>query len=268
MSVTYISNTLLGDGIGSQYQHIISVLLIAMHENCEFIYNPVQRIQHNYDNDPDYINKFENLMNIRAYYPTVGDPTAPETSKIIFCSMDAKYHIDKHIDDYATDTALTSIRKMFWANKNDSGCAPPANDKTVIRVAAHIRRINETDKELPVLEPERFTTTNEFYIEIMKNLIREHNENYAKAASPPSLEFHVYSQGHPEDFEDFLIIPNLVLHINENVFDTFVDLVSADILITSFSSFSYTAALLNTNTVLYHEFWHKPRANWRRIGKT
>ena len=256
---TYISNGLLGDGLGSQFQHIISVLLIAMKENCEFIYNPIQRIQHNYDNDPLYIQKVEELMNIRPFFDNIEEGNKNLPDDLIYCDMDAKYYIDKNIDAYATTEAMTEVRNMFWENK----IKYKTEKKEHKIVAAHIRRINEIDKTLPYLEPERFTTTYDYYINIMKKILQEHV--LCEKTKEDVLEFHIYSQGNIEDFDDFLCIPNLILHINENVFSTFIDLVQADILITSFSSFSYTAALLNENTIYYHKFWHEPMKHWKQI---
>ena len=259
---TYITNELMGDGLGSQFQHIISVILISLQENCKFVYNPIQRIQHNYMDDPHYIQKVEDLMNIRAFFPSIYDDAGIDEDtkqKIIYCGMDAKYHIDRNIDEYGRH--LPFVREMFWENKMRASASAREQKKKIV-VAAHIRRVNEIDKLLPVLEPERFSTSNDFYIETMQKIILEHRGGDGDDGGGCVLEFHIYSQGEVADFNDFLCIPNIFLHINGDVFETFVDLVSADILITSFSSFSYTAALLNENTVYYHRFWHSPLKHW------
>lgn len=38
---------------------------------------------------------------------------------------------------------------------------------------------------------------------------------------------------------------------------------TANILLTSKSSFSYAAAMLNENIVYYLPFWHKPSEKWK-----
>jgi hypothetical protein len=52
-------------------------------------------------------------------------------------------------------------------------------------------------------------------------------------------------------------------HINDtDVLNTFSGLVFADSLITSGSSLSYTAAILNKGVIFYKRFWHKPANHW------
>jgi len=53
-----------------------------------------------------------------------------------------------------------------------------------------------------------------------------------------------------------------VFHLNENLFDTFTGLVAAEILVTSRSSFSYSAAILSDGEIYYQPFWHPPGEKW------
>ena len=46
------------------------------------------------------------------------------------------------------------------------------------------------------------------------------------------------------------------------VIDTFIGLVAADILITSRSSFSYSAAIISDGEIYYQQFWHPPGDKW------
>ena len=50
--------------------------------------------------------------------------------------------------------------------------------------------------------------------------------------------FHIYSEGNINNFKEY-INNDVILHINENIVDTFTGMVFADILIMSRSSFSY-----------------------------
>ena len=77
--------------------------------------------------------------------------------------------------------------------------------------------------------------------------------------------FHIYSQGDEEDLWDAFKEDDIVLHINESVEDTFTSMVLADVLVTSRSSFSYTAALLSEGEVYYIPFWHPPLPHWKVI---
>ena len=73
--------------------------------------------------------------------------------------------------------------------------------------------------------------------------------------------FHIYSQNDISDYDGF-DKEGLCFHLNENMFDTFIGLVAADILVTSRSSFSYAAAILSDGIIYYQPFWHPPGEKW------
>jgi len=55
---------------------------------------------------------------------------------------------------------------------------------------------------------------------------------------------------------------NIIYDDIENDYDTFFNLIFSDYLIVGKSSFSYTAALLNNNTVIYHNNGHVKMSHW------
>ena len=70
----------------------------------------------------------------------------------------------------------------------------------------------------------------------------------------PNYRICIYSQGKTSDFKELFskeVFYNLNFSLNEPVDKTFHNLVSAKILVTAKSCFSYCAALLNTNTIYY-----------------
>ena len=75
------------------------------------------------------------------------------------------------------------------------------------------------------------------------------------------LLFHIYSQNDISDYDTF-DKTNIMFHLNENLFDTFIGLVASDILITSASSLSYSAAILSDGEIYYKPFWHTPGNKW------
>ena len=241
------------DGFGSQYQHIIATLLYCFNFGYQFVYNPIEYIEHNYDNDTEYIYKLETLMNLKSHYINIRDPCLD--GKHIEYLMNAKAILDRNIYNYDMDKCLAPIREMFWANKDKTSVFCSGK----IHVAIHIRRMNEYDKTLQRAHEEifRFNSRDSYYLHIMERIRQEHGHR-------GELQFHVYSQGDPEDFECY-IAPDTILHINENICDTFTQMVGADIIMTSFSSLSYVAALLSEGTVYFHPFWHQPRGHWIRI---
>jgi hypothetical protein len=74
--------------------------------------------------------------------------------------------------------------------------------------------------------------------------------------------FHIYSQG---DKKNFLHFKNddILLHLNESIESTFYSMVTAQILVMSKSSLSYTAGMLSDGIIYYLPFWHKPSLNWK-----
>lgn len=243
-----VTNKSLIDGFGSQYQHIISVLLICYKNNYKFYYNPISKMEHNYNNEEDFFERVENLMNIKPYFELCNDEKVQNEQIIIF-DMDAKYVIDKNIEEYATQDALQQIKNMFWANKiKDKKIIFKNNEEGVIHVAVHIRRPNKHDNRILGSD-----TPDEYYLKLIK-YIREQNTN-------EKVRFHIYSQGEPENFEKYLA-EDTEFHINEDLMTTFISLVAADILVTSFSSYSYIAAFLNEGTIYAHQFWHTNMKHW------
>jgi hypothetical protein len=66
--------------------------------------------------------------------------------------------------------------------------------------------------------------------------------------------------------DEFSVLPNLVLCINETAIECLRNLATADILVMSRSSFSYLGAILNRNgAILYHPFWHQAPSSWLTV---
>lgn len=248
MSSHYISNKCNGDGFGSQFQYLISILLICYREGYSFVYNKLTSMEHNYNNDPDFMEKMENLMNIRPYFPRFEDISLTNAYITIY-DMTAKYVIDGNVNDYATDESLNQIKTMFWANKDRASVFPHMEGGTpTTHVAVHIRRPNSDDNRTLGTE-----TPNDFYLNAMQRIRNENPDS--------KLLFHIYSQGPLDSFQCY-IADDTVLHIDEDIEPTFLGMVSANMLITSFSSLSYVAGFLSDGIIYYHPFWHPPRKSW------
>ena len=59
------------DGFGAQFQTIIQSILITECNNQIYLHNKIKTIEHNYDNNPEYLNKIENLMNLKDNFGLV-----------------------------------------------------------------------------------------------------------------------------------------------------------------------------------------------------
>ena len=234
------TNQIREDGFGAQYQTIIITYLHCMMNNMQYKYNPFIKVEHNYENDPFYTKKLEELINLKNNIETNID-------SIILMFEDIRYNFEENIDNYCNSDAMKYIKECFWQNKEKD---PFKNNK--INIAVHIRRENSHDRGHA---GERASTPNTYYLNIM-NEIRETYKH-----KDGELLFHIYSQGNIENFKD-LERKDVQFHLNEDITKTFVELVGANILIISPSSFSYVAALLSDGVVYYKNFWHNPRKEW------
>lgn len=237
-----MTNYGLSDGFGSQFQHIICCILIAYKMGNTFVYNPLSSMEHNYDNDPAFLEKIENLMNIKPYFTNINDESL-KNKQIEYWDMNAKYAIDANISAFVTDEFIERIKTMFWANKSRDVFK---NEK--INIAVHIRRPNNHDNRIKGSD-----TPDLFYINAMNRIRTEY--------AGKDLQFHIYSQGDITQF-DMYKAEDVVFHIDQDLCSSFIELVASDVLITSFSSLSYIAGYLTDGVVYYHKFWHPPRSKW------
>lgn len=241
----YYTSMISTDGFGAQYQRIIETYIFCNMNNLEFVYNPLDQVEHNYENDDEYNNKLENLMNLKNNIKNVENNTN-NVKYLDYVSL-VRIGFERNMDEYCNSKHMQFIKQCFWENKTKNFFN---NDK--INIAVHIRRENIADNGKA---EERVTTTNNYYLDVM-NGIRQKYQNR-------NLLFHIYSQGNIGQFQE-LVAKDVSFHLNEDIIQTFMGMVSANILIISPSSFSYSAALISDGEIYYKPFWHKPRSNWYR----
>ena len=234
------------DGFGAQYQRIIQTYIYCKLHTLNFAYTPLEYIEHNYENDHNYINKIEELMNIKSKLQNIDNSMIVE--ELDFGTIVMKY-TEANIDLCNETKHMQFIKDCFWENKEKNHFK---NNK--MNIAVHIRRENIADNGQCGY---RGTTPNEYYLNIM-NEIRE------KYKDPP-LQFHIYSQGFIENFKE-LEKEDVEFHLNEEITQTFIGLVAADVLVLSPSSFSYVAGLLSDGIIYYKPFWHSKKRDWLLCG--
>lgn len=127
-----------------------------------------------------------------------------------------------------------------------------------VDVAIHIRRGDVVSHQ----QWNRFTP-NAHYLETIRRM--------REVLGDRPHRFHVFSQSHPrpslldEDFQPFVDL-GCCMHLDADVFETMHHLVTADVLVTSKSSFSYLPAVLSRGIVLYEPFWHHPMSPWIQVS--
>ena len=247
-------NTSSQDGFGAQLQRVLSIYLISKKLNVGYYHVDIVTKEHGFT--PIILERFNELIewNIKekasidnVVYIDFFDNTAFESvikckhdnTDILFkikfahCYIDANESIfDSHI-----------FPKFSWIV--DKSCPD------IFKVAIHIRRgdVSQTQNSI------RFIPFG-FYVTCL--------ENICKLLKDRNYEITIYSENsllgeivrHKDSLEG---INGLKFNIDGSVTDTFKEMVNSDILITSKSSFSYSASLLklkHNGMVFYPSFWH------------
>lgn len=240
----YYTSLVSSDGFGAQFQKIIQTYIYCKIHQLNFAYRPLEFVEHNYDNDNTYKDRLENLMNLKPNIININSNM--EVQDLDFGSIVMEY-VEKNIDACCESEHMQFIKECFWQNKNKKYFN---NDK--INVVIHIRRGNLHDKGQA---GERITTPNSYYLNIMNKIREKYNEK--------DIIFHIYSQGDLESFKCFESEnKDVILYLNSDLIESFIGMVSANILVTSPSSLSYVAALISDGEIYYKQFWHNPRKNW------
>ena len=233
----YITSCKGGDGFGSQYQRIVMSILYSEITNNEFVYRPFEKMEHNYDNDPDFIIKKEKFINLYDKYKLIN-----EVENVLELGPRV-YEIENNLDFCLKLESLKNVKKFLHIGKTNP------YDNNYLNVAVHIRKFNQGDNT-------DYSHDENYYLNVMNHI----RNNYTSE----KLKFHIFSQGELENFTNFKS-DDIVFHLNESIEDTFYGLVTANILVMSKSSFSYTAAMLSDGIIYYLPFWHPKASHWITI---
>lgn len=231
------------DGFGSQVQNFIWSLTVCKFNGLNpYLSNDVT-FEHNYNNEIDFNQKLLCYLNLHKYY---GLPSNVDTTNIRSINFIECYSFfQRHINDLIHTPFFVEIREKIFENKKNPF------DEDFLNVAVHVRRPNSHDSRKSGTD-----TPDTYYLNVIKMIRDEH-----KSEEKP-LKFHIYSQGDISNFNKYLG-DDVVLHLNENIENTFDGFLFCDILVTSESSFSYIAAFLTKGKVYAKKFWHKLVDSWR-----
>jgi hypothetical protein len=243
------------DGYGAQLQRIISIFLISKKLDVGYLHVDIVTKEHEFTDE--ILNKFNSLIEISKEEKNI-------THMIHVEEFDNKtYDFIERKKTEKTDILLKikHAHRFIDSNPNifDNHIFPQfswiKNEKTTpdkLTVAIHIRRGDVSRNQNAI----RFTPF-DFYVNCLKNLTKllENKKYEITIYSEKSISAEIVKYKHVLDN-----IKNLKYDIDGNVVETFVELVNSDILITSKSSFSYSASLMKTKNkgmVFYPSFWHK-----------
>lgn len=274
----YYSTIPFDDGFGAQFQRFIWTCIYAEeYEQSTFVYRSPAKMAHNYDDDPKFTEKMENLMNMKPYYMnyddaqkllTVSEAGSGSGIELLTPNFyDIFNYVERNIDACMKSQSMMRIKRHFWENKNRAavyaGFSAHGGHEYTLHLALHIRRPNCDDTRPNGGEE----YTDKYYITTL-NAIRD---KYATSRPNDRIRLHLYSQGSVDKFANFItnerIGKDIVLHLTDTNEQTYLGMAAADILITSASSFSYSAAFFSDGDIYYTDFWHKPCSWWNILEK-
>ncbi len=290
MAITYASDR-SSDGAGSQVHRILGIMALAEALNVPYDHSPIIKIDyHGWDrylsNEYDEVlaetwNRFLGFPNTTAdktasarVWNNVAPEQLTEIAEWIKGGGQARIFLPLPFLDIFPHY-LEKVRPRLWA-WYDSTPKPVLKKTEKLQVALHVRR-----GELHLWESYRMLP-NKYYLTVIRQL---------KKILPANAEFHIHSEGNisseqgKEDvfrskvhftdmqepskrlrknrdrFEDF-VQEGCILHINEDVFQTFHRCISADIFIMSRSSLSYVMGVYSRGIVVYQPYWSNPLPSW------
>jgi len=237
-----VTNCVRGDGFGAQYQNIIWAIIYAEQHNYNFYYTPFSSMEHNYENNSEFLDKKEKLINIINNFPIVSELPPNTNVKQLCGGLDGVNfnEIENNLTNSFSFSSFKKIKKCLHANKTSMF------DNNLINVAVHVRKQNNHDNHTLGI------CGDDYFLDVMNHIRNTHNGEKI---------FHIYSQGEEKDFLHFKN-DDVVFHLNEPIEETFYSMVTAQILVMSKSSLSYTAGMLSDGIVYYLPFWHKSASTW------
>lgn len=269
------------EGIGSQYQKIISIYAVARKNNIKYIHIPIN-VGHNYNNDKDWNLKWDKMFNFQklAYNHEIDIETIEKEFFIDNCPY--QYLLNNKNENklyfYFHNFELFNENTEYYFKDIQDDLIDAYNetnnnrkliyDKNKTNIAIHIRTHNDFDLKNFYNDYIDDNNTNkvrhnlncEMYIKLIK-LFKERYEN---------SDIHIFSQEKYFDikFKNLRNIENINIHFDDiDVFDTFHHLCKADILVTAESSFSYIAALYNKNIIIHCNFYSCALNTWIKYDK-
>ena len=258
MEITNLVNP--NDGFGENYKTIIMTLAYAEFHSDVYVYSPLTKLCHNYDEDPEFDNKKEEMINLRqCFHP------ATEKSQII-SKPNLLHFFDNHLDFFMKSETRKFIKKQFKEKNRNPYFGTPYEDK--FNIAIHIRRPNQFDRNF-FSDPANETKEHiklagldvpvDFYLLLIKQLLQSFSNSV----------IHIYSQltHNQSEFEMYNSLggERIVMHLDEELNATFTGMVYANLLLMSPSSLSYTAALLSDNLIYYISYCSPPLPCWNVV---
>jgi hypothetical protein len=263
------------DGAGAQALAVLSTMLFADRVGMQYVHTPFQRISQythtSYESvvssTPELTDKWEKFFNLGEGEISLSQAASLRLERVPLNTLTelpfgrtGTLYVARHCHEYANFFPEQYVRivdrfarKYYSCSKGD---LQSYYDPSRLNIAIHVRRgeVAQHGKHAS-----RYTT-NRYVASIVRDVLSASG----CFALPPSV--HLYSEGQIGEFGPLQDM-DIAFHLNECPFSTFNNLVSADVLLMSKSTFSYVSALLSHGVKLYQSFRgtplnHKPLGHW------
>jgi hypothetical protein len=225
------------DGFGGQFLNLIRAIVFVEVNGHTYVDTGINSMTiQDADKDSTYFSKIINYMNINKFYLTPDDlPAGTQIHSLPNVIDFYHYYVNDFLKMENSDP-FRRYSKIFLHDKTSP------HDNNFYNVAIHIRR---TEKYQTSDYPD---FSDSYYSEFCTKIRNEYKE------SKP-LRFHIYSLGKEEDFS-FLKGNDIVFHLNEDLIQSHLGFIFADVLLISHSCLSYSAAFFSKGTIYYRNWNH------------
>lgn len=251
------------DGGGALVHSRLSAMCFAHAAGIEYVHTPFSVVTHA-EGDPDeWTRRWEDFFNLGLGETPAGDEAAtdiktllnhPRLSRqpgLLVSALHFHGYCSRFPDAYRA--VIPEFRAKYFAS--DKSAIALNRIEQGITVAFHIRR-GDVSLSDPVTAS-RFTDD-----ERLLNLAMRIKSLSQELGVP--VRINIYSEGDARDFARYTDL-GCELHIGDDVFTTFHNLVESDVLVMAKSAFSFVAALLSDGIKLYEPFWNAPLNDWLRV---
>jgi len=267
----YLKYNVYVDGLGAQYQRIISILALAKKYDCQYIHESIKTFEHISNENTEYYELIEEYFQIYKFTANISEITFHNIEflkgNITSEHMDYYKEISKNINVLLI---LDHPYNIFDKDPNEYDIIMPLLRE--IKLSLYLPEYNESNKNIAIHirrgDVSPYSNNNRFVeLSYYQNIINKFADKYKNGTF---FIFTEISNNNKEEFENFIIKNknnniNIKLMADIDVLMTLEYLIKADVLVMSKSSFSYIAGLYNNNEVYYMDFWHSKLDRWNSI---
>lgn len=248
------------DGAGQQAMAVVSAMMLARFAGCRYLHSPFVSMHHAEGTPEDWAGRWEGFFNLGD-----GEASVPPDAELVPLAAaieDPDAYTGRPIvvfrplfslpDEAAPigERLRGELRRKYW--RSPKTAIPSHRSPSGFTVAIHLRRGDVT----PIQSGHRY---------VRDDTILRHIARLRRAVAPLGrpLTLNLYSEGDIAEFGAFADA-GCNLHISADPFETLHNMVTADILVSAPSNFSYVAALLCRGIVLDHRRRAPPFSNFLR----